>query len=178
MSYLHILLWCHLLTHLQAIDAAERQPKEELDEQKLVDTVKPLIEQGSQILTEANGVIRGLDPDGRIAANAKHKTAAREATPEEYRLADALKDLAGNVTTTIDNAKKKIAGMPHAKKELNPLWNLLAGKHFLPIHMNSLNTTNILRTPWSNHRCCWLATQRCVGSRWQTSQRTWSRWPS
>jgi len=108
------------------IDAAERQPKEELDEQKLVDTVKPLIEQGSAILTEANGVIRGLDPDGRISANAKHKTAAREATPEEYRLADVLKELAGSVTQTIDNAKKKIAGMPHAKKELNPLWGLLA----------------------------------------------------
>jgi hypothetical protein len=110
----------------ETIEAAERQPKEELDEQKLVDTVKPLIEQGGMILTEANGVIRGLDPDGRIQANAKHKTAAREATPEEYRLAEVLKDLAGNVTQTIDNAKKKIAGMPHAKKELNPLWNLLA----------------------------------------------------
>jgi hypothetical protein len=34
--------------------------------------------------------------------------------------------LTENVTTTIDNAKKKIAGMPHAKKELNPLWGLLA----------------------------------------------------
>lgn len=109
-----------------AIDTAERQPKEELDEQKLVDTVKPLIEQGGQILQEANGVIRGLDPDGRIAANAKHKTAAREASPEEYRLADLLKELTGSVTQTIDNAKKKIAGMPHAKKELNPLWGLLA----------------------------------------------------
>jgi hypothetical protein len=110
----------------EAIDAADRQPKEELDEQKLVDTVRPLIEQGGMILTEANGVIRGLDPDGRIAANAQHKTASREATPEEYRLADVLKELAGNVTQTIENAKKKIAGMPHAKKELNPLWNLLA----------------------------------------------------
>ncbi|PVH68722.1 hypothetical protein DL98DRAFT_360390, partial [Cadophora sp. DSE1049] len=109
-----------------AIDAAERQPKEELDEQKLVDTVKPLIEQGGQILQEANGVIRGLDPDGRIAANAKYKTAAREATPEEYRLADVLKELTGNVTQTIEQAKKKIAGMPHAKKEINPLWALLA----------------------------------------------------
>jgi len=163
------------LTRLQAIDAAERQPKEELDEQKLVDTVKPLIEQGSQILTEANGVIRGLDPDGRISAAAKHKTAAREATPEEYRLAEALKDLAGNVTQTIDNAKKKIAGMPHAKKELNPLWNLLAGKHHFSMY---LNITYILRTTWSNHRCCWLVTQRCVGSGWQTSQWTWSRWTS
>jgi len=108
------------------IDAAERQPKEELDEQKLVDTVKPLIEEGSQILQEANGVIRGLDPDGRLSANAKAKTASREATSEEYRLADVLKELSSSVQTTIDQAKKKIAGMPHAKKELNPLWGLLA----------------------------------------------------
>jgi len=110
----------------ETIDAAERQPKEELDEQKLVDTVRPLIEQGGHILTEANGVIRGLDPDGRIAATAKGRAASREATPEEYRLADVLKELTGNVTQTIENAKKKISGMPHAKKELNPLWGLLA----------------------------------------------------
>ncbi|KAH8648048.1 hypothetical protein BGZ60DRAFT_437824 [Tricladium varicosporioides] len=110
----------------ETIDVAEKQPKDELDEQKLVDTVRPLIEEGGQILNEANGVIRGLDPDGRIAANAKGKTATREATPEEYALADVLKDLTENVTKTIDQAKKKIAGMPHAKKELNPLWGLLA----------------------------------------------------
>jgi len=108
------------------IEAAERQPKEELDEQKLVDEVKPLIEEGGQILQEANGVIRGLDPDGRIASNAKAKSASREATPEEHHLADVLKELTENVTTTIDKAKKKIAGMPHAKKQLNPLWGLLA----------------------------------------------------
>lgn len=111
---------------MQAIDTAEAQPKEELDEQKLVDTVKPLLEQGGQILQESNGVIRGLDPDGRIAANAKHKTSAREASPEEYRLAETLKELTGNITETIEGAKKKIAGMPHAQKELNPLWGLLA----------------------------------------------------
>lgn len=109
-----------------AIDAAERQPKEELDEQKLVDTVKPLLEEGGQILQECNGAIRALDPDGRIQTNAKHKTASREATPEEYHLADVLKELTGTVMQTIDAAKKKIAGMPHAKKELNPLWGLLA----------------------------------------------------
>jgi len=108
------------------IDAAEKQPKEELDEQKLVDEVKPLIEEGGRILQEANGVIRGLDPDGRIAANAKHKTASREATPEEHHLAEVLKDLTENVHKAIERAKKKIAGMPHAKKELNPLWGLLA----------------------------------------------------
>jgi len=111
---------------MEHIDKADRTPKEELDEQKLVDTVKPLIEEGGRILQEANGVIRGLDPDGRISANAKHKTAAREASPEEYRLADLLKELTGSVTETIENAKKKIADMPHAKKELNPLWGLLS----------------------------------------------------
>ncbi|KFY00982.1 hypothetical protein O988_02991 [Pseudogymnoascus sp. VKM F-3808] len=110
----------------EAIESAERQPKEELDEQKLVDTVKPLLEQGGAILQEANGVIRGLDPDGRIQANAKHKSASREATQEEHRLAEVLKELTGSVTQTIEGAKKKVAGMPHAKKELNPLWGLLA----------------------------------------------------
>ncbi|KFY31629.1 hypothetical protein V493_00944 [Pseudogymnoascus sp. VKM F-4281 (FW-2241)] len=109
-----------------AIESAERQPKEELDEQKLVDTVKPLLEQGGEILQEANGVIRGLDPDGRIQANAKNKSASREATQEEHRLAEVLKELTGSVSQTIEGAKKKVAGMPHAKKELNPLWGLLA----------------------------------------------------
>jgi hypothetical protein len=42
--------------------------------------------------------------------------------------ADTVK-LTGSVTQTIENAKKKIEGMPHAKKELSPLWGLLAGKH-------------------------------------------------
>lgn len=110
----------------ELIDTANAAKKEDLDEEKLVNDVKPLIEEGGRILTECNGAIRGLDPDGRIAEKAKAKAAAREATPEEYHLADLLKELTGRVTTTIDNAKKKIANMPHAKKELNPLWGLLA----------------------------------------------------
>lgn len=110
----------------EIIDKAEAVPKDELDEEKLVADVKPLIEEGGRVLTEANRVIRGLDPDGRIAANAKGNSESRDATPEEYRLADLLKELTGIVTQTIDNAKKKIAGMPHAKKELNPLWGLLS----------------------------------------------------
>ena len=115
---------CRMITQL--IDSEERKPEDERDEENLVKQVRPLIEEGGKILTEANGVIRGLDPDGRISANAKHKTASREASPEEYRLADLLKELTGSVTETIENAKKKIDGMPHAKKELNPLWGLLA----------------------------------------------------
>jgi hypothetical protein len=108
------------------IEKADRTPKEELDEEELVKEVRPLIEEGGKILQEANGIIRGLDPDGRIQANAKHNTAKREATPEEYHLADILKELTGTVTKCIEDAKKKLEGMPHAKKELNPLWGLLA----------------------------------------------------
>jgi len=114
---------CKMIT--EKIDKAERTPEDERDEEALVREVRPLIEEGGRILTEAKGIIKGLDPDGRIAANAKHKTAAREATPEEYHLAEVLKDLTGDVTQCIENAKKKLEEMPHAKKELNPLWGLL-----------------------------------------------------
>lgn len=115
---------CKMIT--DKIDRAERTPKEELDEEELVKQVKPLIEEGGKILTEANGVIRGMDPDGRIQRNAKHKAATREASPGEFHLADVLKELTGTVTECIDNAKRKIEDMPHAKEELNPLWGLLA----------------------------------------------------
>lgn len=108
------------------IEAAERTPKEELDEEQLVKEVRPLIEQGGRILDESNGIIRGLDPDGRIQRNAKHKAATHEATPEEHHLAEILKELTGTVTQCIENAKKKLEGMPHAKKELSPLWGLLS----------------------------------------------------
>lgn len=84
-----------------------------------------MIEEGGRILQECNGAIRGLDPDGRIAANAKARAASHEATPEEHALADSLKELTTTVVKTIDNAKKRIADMPHAKKGLNPLWGLL-----------------------------------------------------
>lgn len=84
-----------------------------------------MIEEGGRILNECKGIIKGLDPTGKLAAKAKHATASREATPEEYHLADVLKELTGDVTTCIENAKKKLEGMPHAKKGLNPLWGLL-----------------------------------------------------
>ncbi|KAF1810547.1 hypothetical protein P152DRAFT_88875 [Eremomyces bilateralis CBS 781.70] len=107
------------------IEKADSTPREELDEEELVNNVKPLIEEGGRILQECNGALRGLDPDGRIASQAKGRAATREATPEEYRLADLLKELTTTVVTTIDNAKKRISDMPHAKKKLNPLWSLL-----------------------------------------------------
>ncbi|KAH8552690.1 hypothetical protein BGW37DRAFT_424291 [Umbelopsis sp. PMI_123] len=107
------------------IEAEERKPENERDEEGLVSAVRPLIEEGSNILGEANGAIRGLDPTGKIAKTAQAKSAEGKASPEEYHLAELLANLTGEVTQTIENAKKKIAGMPHAEEQLSPLWTLL-----------------------------------------------------
>ncbi|KAL5121355.1 hypothetical protein ACEQ8H_000823 [Pleosporales sp. CAS-2024a] len=126
------------------IEQADRTPRDELDEEELVNNVKPLIEEGSRILNDCNGSLRGLDPDGRIAAQAKGRQQTGEASPEEYKLADNLKELTTTVVTTIDNAKKKIADMPHAKKKLNPLWSLLTEPLFQIIAAVGLLLTGVL----------------------------------
>ena len=107
------------------METADRTPKDELDEEQLVQDVKPMIEEAGRHLQECNGALRGLDPDGHIAAQAKARAASGEATPEEHRVAESLKDLTTTVVKTIDDAKKKLNDMPHAKKGLNPLWGLL-----------------------------------------------------
>ncbi|KIX02421.1 uncharacterized protein Z518_08362 [Rhinocladiella mackenziei CBS 650.93] len=126
------------------IERADRTPRDELDEEQLVQNVKPLIEEGSRVLGECNGAIRGLDPDGHIAANAKARTASGEASPEEYRVAEGLKELTTQVVKTIDNAKKRIADMPHAKKKLNPLWALLTEPLFQIIAAVGLLLSGVL----------------------------------
>lgn len=95
-------------------------------------------------MLECNGALKALDPDGRIAAAAKARSAQRDASPEEYRLADLLKELTSTVVTMIDNAKKRIADMPHAKKELNPLWGLLSEPLFQIIAAVGLLLTGVL----------------------------------
>jgi hypothetical protein len=133
-----------ILTSFQYIEQADRTPRDELDEEELVNNVKPLIEEAGRILQECNGSLRGLDPDGRIAAQAKGRSQTRDASPEEYRLADCLKEITTTVVTTIDNAKKKIADMPHAKKKLNPLWSLLTEPLFQIIAAVGLLLTGVL----------------------------------
>lgn len=85
-----------------------------------------------------------MDPDGHIAANAKARAASHEATPEENRLADLLKTLTSTVVKTIDNGRKRIQGMPHAKKKLNPLWALLSEPLFQIIAAVGLLLTGVL----------------------------------
>ena len=110
----------------------------------MVKQVKPKIEEGGRILQECNGAIRGLDPDGHIAANAKARAASGEATKEEHQLANSLKELTTTIVTTIENAKKKIADMPHAKKELSPLWALLSEPLFQIIAAVGLLLSGVL----------------------------------
>ncbi|QMW38031.1 hypothetical protein G4B11_001267 [Aspergillus flavus] len=133
---------CKMIT--EHIERAERTPKEELDEEKLVKDVKPLLEEGGRILQECNGAIRALDPDGRIAATAKARAASHEASPEEYALADQIKEMTDTVVSCIENGKKKIADMPHAKKQLNPLWALLSEPLFQIIAAVGLLLTGVL----------------------------------
>ncbi|CUS15575.1 unnamed protein product [Tuber aestivum] len=106
------------------VDKANNTKKEDLDEEKLVDQLKPLIEQATGILQETHGAIKALDPDGKVARSAQYKAADSEASSEEQRLAQGLAELTGNVTKTIQNAKDKIKDMPHAQKNLGPLLDL------------------------------------------------------
>ena len=69
----------------------EGQKEEDRDEAELVKQVKPLLQQAEKILNETNGAIRGADPDNRLTNNAKRNMADHKATPEEQRLAEALK---------------------------------------------------------------------------------------
>ncbi|KAI0450239.1 hypothetical protein F5B21DRAFT_508407 [Xylaria acuta] len=129
---------------VERINQEEAKSEEDRDEEELVKQVRPLIEEGGKILTEANGVIRGLDPDGRISAQAKHHSAGGEATPEEYHLAELLKELTGTVTETIENAKRKLENLPKAKKGINPLWGLLSEPLFQIIAAVGLLLSGVL----------------------------------
>ncbi|GIC87534.1 DUF3659 domain-containing protein [Aspergillus udagawae] len=128
----------------QHIQTANSTPKEDLDEEQLVKDVKPLIEEAGNSLQECKGALRSLDPDGQIAATAKAHSSSREATPEEYELADLLKELTETVIETIENGRKMIADMPHAKRQINPLWALLSEPLFQIIAAVGLLLSGVL----------------------------------
>jgi hypothetical protein len=114
----------------QSVERAERkkQNEQEVDEQELVDQVKPLLERSTTILQECYGAIKALDPDGKIANNAQNRAKNSEASAEEQHLAQGLATLAGDVTKTIERIKEFIKDMPHAKNQLGPLLDLFGGK--------------------------------------------------
>lgn len=112
------------------LNKAADKPKDELDEEKLVDNVKPLIEQASGILNDVLGQIKGVDPSGEIQNKAKRNAQDHKATGEEQRLAEGLTKLTEKVTKTIENAKNKLKGMPHAENKLGPLLSMLSDPLF------------------------------------------------
>jgi len=112
------------------LNKANDTPKDELDEEKLVDNVKPLIEQASGILSDVLGQIKGVDPSGEVQNKAKRNSQDHKATPEEQRLAEGLTKLTEVVTKTIENAKNKLKGMPHAQDKLGPLLSMLSDPLF------------------------------------------------
>jgi hypothetical protein len=130
----------------------EARKEDDRDEAELVKQVKPLIEQAEKILNETNGAIKGADPDNRLSNKAKRNFSDHKATPEEQRLAEALKTVGGSsvlqprtllrcqiisqlmedVHGTIEWAKDKLDSFPKAKKALGPLLDALGRKLPLP----------------------------------------------
>ncbi|KAF5339122.1 hypothetical protein D9611_011171 [Ephemerocybe angulata] len=109
----------------QKIEHFESQKPEERSEEQLVKEVRPLLEQAEKILNETNGAIRGADPDKRLSNQAKRNMQDHKATPEEQRLAEALKIMIEEVQGTIEWAKGKLDSYPKAKKDLGPLLDAL-----------------------------------------------------
>ncbi|KAJ7611924.1 hypothetical protein DFH06DRAFT_1345320 [Mycena polygramma] len=103
------------------IESMFEKKEEDRDEKELVKNVKPLLEQAEKILNETNGSIRGADPNNRLSNKATRSVADHSATPEEQRLAEALKILVEEVGGTIEWARDKLDSFPKAKSDLGPL---------------------------------------------------------
>ncbi|KAK0463622.1 uncharacterized protein EV420DRAFT_1519189 [Desarmillaria tabescens] len=103
----------------------DARKEEDRDEGELVKQVKPLLEQVEQILHQTEGAIKGADPDNRLTNKAKRQQQDHQATPEEQRLAEAVKVLVEEVGGTIEWAKNKLDSFPKAKRDLGPLLDAL-----------------------------------------------------
>ncbi|KZP07641.1 hypothetical protein FIBSPDRAFT_1052861 [Athelia psychrophila] len=99
--------------------------EEDRDDNELTEKVRPLIEQVEKVLNETNGAIKGIDHDNKLTNQAKRNQLEHKATPEEQRLAEALKIFIEEVQGTIDWAKDKLEAFPKAKKDLGPLLDAL-----------------------------------------------------
>ncbi|KAJ3752806.1 hypothetical protein EV361DRAFT_807770 [Lentinula raphanica] len=107
------------------IENMEARKEEDRNEGELVQQVRPLLQQAEKILNETMGMIKGADPDNRLSDRAKRHAQTHNATPEEQRLAEALKVLLEEVGGTIEWARDKLDSFPKAKKDLGPLLDAL-----------------------------------------------------
>ncbi|KAK7060918.1 hypothetical protein VNI00_000651 [Paramarasmius palmivorus] len=118
-----VLPLCRMIRkHIETMDSKKEDDR---DERELVEQVKPLLIQAEKILNETQGTIKGADPDNRLSRKAQNHQQTHTATPEEQRLAAALKVMAEEVGGTIEWAKNKLDAYPKAKKDLGPLLDAL-----------------------------------------------------
>jgi len=103
----------------------DARKEEDRNEDELVEQVKPLLIQAEKILNETSGAVRGADPDNRLSNKARRNMQDHKASPEEQRLAEALKTLLEDVQGTIDWARDKLDSFPKAKRNLGPLLDAL-----------------------------------------------------
>jgi len=131
----------------------DARKEEDRNEQELVDAVKPLLIQAEKILNETQGMIKGADPENKVSNRAKRHTLDHRPTPEEQRLAEALKVVSTLATSSDDNshssgiqmveevggtiewARNKLDSFPKAKKDLGPLLDAL-GRRSIQDHLH------------------------------------------
>ncbi|KZP27909.1 hypothetical protein FIBSPDRAFT_780416 [Athelia psychrophila] len=109
-------------THIENMKA---RPDEDKNEDELVKAVRPLLEQVEKVLNETNGMVKGADPDNQLTRTATRNYKDHTATPEEQRLAEALRVMVEEVQGTVDWAKNELEAFPKAKKDLGPLLDAL-----------------------------------------------------
>ncbi|KZP27910.1 hypothetical protein FIBSPDRAFT_817919 [Athelia psychrophila] len=109
-------------THIENMKA---RPDEDKNEDELTKAVRPLLEQVEKVLNETNGAVKGADPDNLLTRTATRNYKDHKATPEEQRLAEALKVMVEEVQGTVDWAKNELEAFPKAKKDLGPLLDAL-----------------------------------------------------
>ncbi|KAJ3517815.1 hypothetical protein NMY22_g13880 [Coprinellus aureogranulatus] len=109
----------------QKIEQFEALKPEDRSEDQLIKEVRPLLEQAEKVLYETNGAVQGADPDKRLTNQAKRNMQDHKATPQEQRLAEALKVTIEEVQGTIEWARDKLDSYPKAKKDLGPLLDAL-----------------------------------------------------
>ncbi|KAI9371055.1 hypothetical protein BJX61DRAFT_544026 [Aspergillus egyptiacus] len=115
---------CEQIT--EYIDKADNTPKANLDEEALVQQIKPLIEKAGTTLQECKTALRSLDPNGHIAATAEALSSMAEDADVKNEVASLLKELTQTVAGTIDTGRRLIEEMPLVKRKINPLWPLLS----------------------------------------------------
>lgn len=107
-------------------EAMKKKENGELDEDAYVDKMKPLIENAHGVMVSTLDQIKALDPENKFERLAKRHVEDAQASHDEKLLIDGCNELSTRVKATIDKGRKSIEGMPKAKRELGPLFNMLS----------------------------------------------------